>query len=123
MSLESDRQTFVDSAILFADIMAQVGLPIKFHEYMRPPERQNELYSLGRTRARAWESPHQYGLAADFSFDPYGYDVPFSWWQYADKLASHLGIQSGISYGDANHIQLPGWQQWKKTSFWSRLWR
>lgn len=46
--------------------------PFHVFETFRTPERQNSLYASGRTqpgpivtRARAWQSPHQYGVAAD----------------------------------------------------------
>lgn len=51
------------------------GLEIELFEGFRSPERQNYLYASGRTRegnivtrARAWQSLHQYGIAADLAF-------------------------------------------------------
>ncbi|WP_306113978.1 MULTISPECIES: transglycosylase SLT domain-containing protein [unclassified Roseovarius] len=48
-------------------------IPMKVFEGFRSPHRQAYLYAQGRTRpgdivtgAKAWESYHQYGLAADF---------------------------------------------------------
>jgi hypothetical protein len=54
------------------------GIPFRIFEAFRHPERQAHLYRQGRedsgsivTKARAWQSFHQYGLAADFVlFDP-----------------------------------------------------
>jgi hypothetical protein len=49
------------------------GIPFGIYEGMRGPWRQNHLYASGRSRAgriltpvQAWESLHQFGLAADF---------------------------------------------------------
>jgi peptidoglycan L-alanyl-D-glutamate endopeptidase CwlK len=49
------------------------GIPMKVFEAFREPERQTHLYAKGRTtsgskvsNARAWQSYHQYGMAADF---------------------------------------------------------
>ena len=49
------------------------NIPMKVFEAFRAPERQNHLYQKGRTtsgsivsNARAWQSYHQYGMAADF---------------------------------------------------------
>lgn len=49
------------------------GIPMKLFEAFRTPQRQAYLYAKGRTtggskvtNANAWESYHQYGLAADF---------------------------------------------------------
>src|SRR5215218_7087274 len=51
----------------------QAGLPLRIFEAWRSPERQRFLYAKGRTTpgpivtyAKAWQSYHQYGLAADF---------------------------------------------------------
>ncbi len=53
--------------------LAAEGLPFRPFEGFRTPVRQDWLYQQGRTRpgavvtkARAWESYHQYGLAVDF---------------------------------------------------------
>jgi peptidoglycan L-alanyl-D-glutamate endopeptidase CwlK len=49
------------------------GIPMKVFETFRSPHRQAKLFARGRTapgsrvtNARAWESYHQYGMAADF---------------------------------------------------------
>ncbi|MGO7274688.1 glucosaminidase domain-containing protein [Rhizobium ruizarguesonis] len=49
------------------------GLPFEVFEAYRTPERQHMLYAQGRTaagdivtKARAWASYHQYGMAVDF---------------------------------------------------------
>ncbi len=55
--------------------MRAVGNPLTLFEGYRSPERQQYLYSIGRTaemhrspvtRAQAWSSYHQYGVACDF---------------------------------------------------------
>jgi peptidoglycan LD-endopeptidase CwlK len=50
-------------------------LPLEVYEAARSPWRQAELFARGRTtagakvtKARAWESSHQYGMALDFVF-------------------------------------------------------
>lgn len=57
---------------VLADMQA-AGHPFKVFEAFRTPQRQAYLYAQGRTapgsivtKARPWESYHQYGLAADF---------------------------------------------------------
>lgn len=55
--------------------MADGKLTVQFQvfETYRSPERQAQLFALGRTqpgsivtKAKPWQSPHQFGLAADF---------------------------------------------------------
>lgn len=62
------------------DLQARIELaklPLKSYETLRSPWRQAELYARGRakgnvqkkvTKARAWESRHQYGMAVDMVF-------------------------------------------------------
>lgn len=49
------------------------NIPMRVFEALRSPQRQQSLYNQGRTtpgdrvtNAEAWESYHQYGMAADF---------------------------------------------------------
>lgn len=55
------------------DQLDNESIPLKFFEGFRTPQRQAYLYAKGRTapgprvtNADAWESHHQYGVAADF---------------------------------------------------------
>lgn len=65
---------------LLARLNAQ-GHPFALFEGYRSPDRQRFLYQVGRTRemargiitrARAWQSFHQYGLAVDIVLKPKG---------------------------------------------------
>jgi len=113
VSREAVIQAFIDRANLFAGIMADAGLPVRFHEYYRGEQAQNEAFARGASKARFGQSPHNFGLAADYHFDPHGWNVPKEWWQYGDRVARYIGLESGLDYGDANHIQLARWKQWK----------
>jgi hypothetical protein len=55
--------------------MERLSIPLKLFEGFRTPERQAELFAIGRgdgqkvvTYAQPWESFHCFGLAADFVF-------------------------------------------------------
>jgi hypothetical protein len=93
------------------------GIPFGLYEGMRGPWRQNHLYASGRTRAgriltpvSAWDSLHQYGLAADFvlalegrwSWD--GDDAQAHMW---DRLEA-VGLDEGLvsKPGERPHLQL-----------------
>ena len=104
---------FQKRAQLFAEIWSQVGYPIKFHEYYRGPEAQEDAFRRGASKARFGQSPHNFGLGADYHFVTYGWNVPKEFWEYGDSLARYVGLESGLSFGDANHLQLPGWKSWK----------
>jgi len=95
------------------------GIPLRVFEAFRSPQRQQYLWEQGRTRpggivtkARPWQSMHQYGLAADFvlyedgawSWDSAGPKA--RWW---DRLAQ-LGRQNGLEplSWERPHLQLAG---------------
>jgi len=120
VTLERAQADFIQRATEFYYRMESAGGAINFHEYYRSPSQQDEYFRSGSSKAKAWESPHQYGLSADYHFQIYGWDVPASWWRYADVVANSVGLETGINWNDANHLQLPGWKQWKKGYF-SRL--
>lgn len=99
------------------------GYPIAVYESYRSPVRQDYLYSLGRsrigkivTRAQAWQSWHQYGLACDLAFY---HERKWSWEGAWDKVLpifhakgfksldfekSHVEITGGMMTGDARAI-------------------
>jgi len=93
------------------------GIPFGIYEGMRGPWRQNHLYSSGRSRpgrfltpVQAWESLHQYGLAADFVLALEG---RWSWdddsahahmWDRLEAIGADEGLVSRP--GERPHLQL-----------------
>lgn len=85
-----------------ADIDA-AGLPLRVFEAWRSPERQRHLYAQGRTRpgriityAQAWESYHQYGLAADIVGHVNGgwtWDLPAATWTKMHAIGRSHGLE------------------------------
>ncbi len=97
------------------------GLPMMVYETIRSPGRQAQLYTIGRTpgaahfgrtvtRAQPWQSPHQYGLAADVVFQVAGrptWDEPRKGqWDHFTILAHKAGLVT-LSF-EKPHVQLPG---------------
>jgi len=95
------------------------GLPFRPFECFRSPHRQDWLYQQGRTRpgsvvtkAHAWESYHQYGLAIDFvlfengkwSWDTAGEKM--AWWRRMQELGRAQGLEP-VSF-EMPHLQLAG---------------
>src|SRR4051812_27970441 len=99
--------------------VGDAGLHLMLYEGARSPFRQAELYARGRTegergktvtRARAWESFHQFGLAGDYVFrDADGRwsgeePRPGAWAMFA-KLAAASGLRT-LSF-ERPHVELP----------------
>jgi hypothetical protein len=93
------------------------GIPFGIYEGMRGPWRQNHLYTSGRSRSGriltpvvAWDSLHQYGLAADFVLVLEG---RWSWdddeahthmWERLQAVGADEGLVS--KPGEQPHLQL-----------------
>jgi hypothetical protein len=99
----------------------EAKLPIQRYESWRDPRRQALLYATGRvpgvgvpghhvTKARAWESAHQYGFAEDWVW---WWNGAWTWappaghsWDEFHQLASGCNLDR-LSFEDP-HVQLPG---------------
>ncbi len=87
------------------------GHDVHVFEAWRPPARQSHLYAAGRTKAgpkvtnsKAWESWHQYGLAADLAF---GGPKRWSWsgdWVAVRGIMERAGLRSLAPYEEA-HVE------------------
>lgn len=100
--------------------LADAGLAsLRLYEGARSPFRQVELYSRGRgvgppgkfvTKARAWESFHQFGCAVDYVF--WSLDRGWSWdeptpgaWARWTEIAQRYGLRT-LSF-ERPHAELP----------------
>ena len=87
-----------------------------FHLFMthRSPQRQHELFMQGGvTRADAWQSAHQCGLAADFARQ---IDGKWSWdgdFSIVKSVAEKYGCLVPMSW-DAGHVESPDWRELRK---------
>lgn len=106
-----------EKTVALDSALAAKGLPLRLFEGARSPVRQVELYARGRgtgtpgktvTRARAWQSMHQYGCAVDYVF---WVDGEWVWppaedprWEEYAKLAAAVGLRS-LSF-ERPHVEL-----------------
>lgn len=98
-------------------------------EGYRSPTRQWTFFNLGTSKAKAWQSPHQYGLAVDFvpyvvraAVKPEDYDTAvgtWKWppkndpsWDWFDNVVHRSGLLRPISW-DRPHVEHPLWQEIK----------
>ena len=112
---------FRDAVNQLLEAFQKEGLPFRLFEAFRSPVRQAWLYSQGRpgggsgpivTHAEAWQSYHQYGLAADFVLWING---QWSWstlgvnagrWERLHKLGAKFGLET-LNF-ETPHLQLAG---------------
>lgn len=107
------------------DGLEAAGSPLRVFETVRSPARQEELYQRGRdpkaddfgrtvTRARAYQSAHQHGLAADlvgWVDGKWTWDLPDKEWRLLGTLAKREGLEQLDI--EQPHVQLVGFD-WKK---------
>ena len=98
------------------DASLRIDTPFLIFETWRSPEQQDNAFARGVSKARAFQSPHQFGLAVDF--------VPFingNWtWQQPDAVwevlharAATLGLLAPMAW-DKGHIESPDWPKIRK---------
>lgn len=91
-------------------------------EGFRNPARQNYLFAVSKTtKARPWQSAHQYGLAVDFACRRIVKDhAPGEGWYWLDdapwgqlkSLARGEGLDIPIAW-DKGHVEHPIWNKIK----------
>lgn len=94
----------------------QAGLPLRVFEAWRSPERQRFLFAKGRTTpgpivtyAKAWQSYHQYGLAADFVGFIDGnwtWNLPDATWRKLHRFGENHGLEK-LGF-ETPHLQVVG---------------
>jgi len=92
------------------------GLPFAVFETWRSPSNQQAVFDAGNSKAKAWRSWHQYGLAVDFVARPLvGSRHVWSWspdhdWQTLGKIGIRHGLRWGGNFQsivDMPHFELP----------------
>lgn len=105
----------------FVEKCRVLSRPVLIYETLRTPEEQDQKYAEGKSEAKAWESPHQYGLA--FDCVPLCQDGKTAWWgapeniwEFLYSMGASCGLDPlGDKYGeylpwDKGHMQEPGWK-------------
>lgn len=92
-------------------------------ELWRSPERQERLKKKGVTRAGAWESPHQYGLAIDIISVTDFWDLAPESWEYIGQMGKEVARKCGVKmewlgdpkhgFYDPAHWQMENWKAYK----------
>jgi hypothetical protein len=106
---------------VFIARMAKFGVPVFAPEVIRSPERQNDLYALGNSRARGGQSPHQYGCAVDIVHSVKGWAIEPKAWSLMGHVGKELATQKGLQiqslawggdwgFYDPAHWQIADWK-------------
>jgi hypothetical protein len=116
------RFTYTDGPMFFLGLqivkaMQDAGYPAKIHECYRPPERQDALFAKGKSKARAWSSPHQFLEAVDIIHPSKGWNVSDEYWDTLHACATIVEEKFGVEFEhgydwgwDKAHIELKDWR-------------
>jgi len=91
----------------------KIDVEFRIFETYRTPQRQEFVNRQGNSKAQAFRSAHQFGLAVDFvPFIPgrgFVWDVPVSAWDQLRTRASASGMMNDIPW-DRSHVEHPLWK-------------
>ena len=113
--------------------MAKLGVPMFASEVLRSPERQEDLFALGHSRARAGQSAHPYGCAVDIVHSVKGWKIDRKQWDLVGHVGREVIKQKGLalvslawggdwSFYDPAHWEVKDWKMvrgnypWLKTT-------
>lgn len=96
-------------SLLDADA-ANGQMPFAMFETYRTPERQQYLFDKKKTKARPWQSAHQYGLGVDFvpllKTGDWTWEPPPEVWDRLRQRAGDCGLHNDIVW-DRPHVYHP----------------
>lgn len=108
--------------------MAGLGVPMFAHEVIRTPERQDELYALGNSRAKGGSSAHQFGMAADIVHSVKAWALSDKQWALVGHVGREVIAQKGLAIEsnawsggrgwDPAHWQIANWKAHKEDYPW-----
>lgn len=99
--------------------LQQLGVPMFASEVWRLPERQDELFAKGVSKAKGGQSPHNYGCAADLVHAVHGWNLTDREWEVIGHVGKELAKQRGLKlvwggdwkFYDPAHWEVANWRE------------
>lgn len=97
----------------------KLGIPLFAHALIRGSSEQNRLFREGHSKARAGESPHNYGAAVDLIHGTKGWGLTRRQWAIIGHLGKELAASLGLKvvwggdwdFYDPAHWELANWRE------------
>lgn len=97
----------------------KLGVPLFAHCVVRSPADQNAAYVTGVSRAKAGESPHNFGCAVDLIHGTKGWELSRKQWDVIGHLGNELARSLGLAvtwggdwdFYDPAHWELTDWKR------------
>jgi hypothetical protein len=104
----------------FQEELDRRKFPFYPFEFLRSAADQERLYRMGRTKARAGQSPHQHGLAVDMVSSQRFWDLREAEWDIIGLIGKECARKAGVAiewggdwdFYDPAHWQLAEWRLW-----------
>jgi len=103
---------------MFAACKAR-NIPVEAFEMLRNEARQDALYAEGRSKAKAGNSPHQYGMAVDVVHATRYWQLSKKEWDILGSIGKEVARRRNIKiewggdwekFWDPAHWQLQNWR-------------
>lgn len=96
----------------------KLGVPLFAHCVVRTPAEQDQLFVMGHSKARAGQSPHNYGAAVDIVHGTHAWGLLRKQWDIIGMLGKEISVQAGIpvvwggdwDFYDPAHWELRDWR-------------
>lgn len=109
--------------------MGKLGVPMFAAEMYRTPQRQDDMFALGLSRAKAGKGAHPYGCALDIVHSTEGWNIPKEAWLLIGHVGKELIQKKGLAlvslawggdwgFYDPAHWEIDGWQMLKDRYPW-----
>ncbi len=98
------------------------GIPMYAFCFYRSAKRQNNLYAMGNTKAKAGDSPHNWGLAVDIVHTQRFWDLTPREWAVIGAIGKEVArrMKLKVNWGgdwdfyDPAHWQLENWKEYRE---------
>lgn len=101
--------------------MESMGYPSKIYYCYRTPEEQKVIFQRGSSKARAWQSPHQYYEAVDIVHATKYWNASKEYWEALALCVRQVAIDFNVkldhghhwNWVDSAHIEIDDWRSQK----------
>lgn len=96
----------------------KLGVPLFAHCVVRSAKEQDQLFVMGHSKAKAGQSPHNYGMAVDIVHGTHAWGLLRRQWDIIGLLGKEIAVQAGLKvvwggdwqFYDPAHWELRDWR-------------
>lgn len=119
--VDGAHPAIIDFMAAFIKRTGQMGIPMFAAEVIRTPERQDQLFEDGHSKAKGGQSAHQYGMAVDLVHAQHGWSLNRDQWKLLGDVGMDIAKTLSLPIGskawggnwkfyDPAHWQVDDWK-------------